>query len=208
MWNDEFLDKTLVQLTEQDSFTVRDSFEGTMVWGGTGSGKTSGSGNAFARAFVESGFGGLVLTAKNDELEFWRQITREYGREKQLVIIKPTNPYFFNWLEYEAKRQDGSDTQTVESLLILIIEVANEGSIQSSDSYWLLALRQMIRNTIDMLKCAGEVVSVENMYRFIVTAPTSISRLKSSDWQKDSYAYHCLTKATENYERWLDENQR
>jgi len=35
--------------------------------GPSGSGKTTGSGQALARAFLENGFGGLVLCAKADE---------------------------------------------------------------------------------------------------------------------------------------------
>ncbi len=194
------LDTPLVQLSEHDSWTIRDSFEGTMVFGGTGSGKTSGSGSTFANAFLKAGYGGLVLTAKTDELDLWREWSRACGREDQLVIIKPSNPYYFDFMEYEAKRQDGSDTQTMVSLFMLIIEIANEGSIESKEAYWLLALRQMLRNTIDILKCAGELISVESMYRFIVSAPTSITRMGSGDWQEDSYCYKCLSKATDRYE--------
>jgi hypothetical protein len=206
--NDIDMDTPLVQLSEQDSWTMRVSFEGTMVFGSTGSGKTSGSGHTFANAFLEAGYGGLVLTAKPDEKDNWREWSRQCGREHQLVIVKPTNPYFFDFMEYEAKRQDGSDTQTMVSLFMLIIEIANEGSIQSKETYWLLALRQMLRNTIDILKCAGEVVSVEAMYRLIVTAPTSISRLGSNEWQKESYCFTSLNKATDNYEALVSSGNR
>ena len=195
------LDTPLVQLSENDDWTLRDSFEGTMVFGGTGSGKTSGSGNTFANAFLKAGYGGLVLTAKTDELKLWREWSRACNREDQLVILKPSNPYFFDFMEYEARRQDGSDTQTMVSLFMLIIEIANEGSLQTKETYWLLALRQMLRNTIDILKCSGEVLTIETMYRLIVSAPTSISRLGAADWQKDSYCFRCLTNATDHFDQ-------
>lgn len=194
------LDSSLVQLSQNDDWTIRDSFEGTMVFGGTGSGKTSGSGHTFANAFLEAGYGGLVLTAKADEKNIWREWARRSGREDQLVIIKPTNPYFFDFMEYEAKRQDGSDTQTMVSLFMLIIEIANEGSLQTKETYWLLALRQMLRNCIDILKCAGELITVENMYRLIVSAPSSIARMGVSEWQKESYCFANLNKAADRFE--------
>jgi len=202
--NEIDLDTPLVQLSEQDSWTVRDSFEGTMVFGGTGSGKTSGSGHTFANAFLKAGYGGLVLTAKPDEIREWREWTKACGREDQLVVIHPAKSYYFDFMEYEARRQNGSDTQTMVSLFMLIIEIANEGSIQSKETYWLLALRQMLRNTIDVLKCSGELITVETMYRLIVSAPTSISRLGSSDWQKESYCFKCLNKAADNFENITD----
>jgi len=47
-----------------DSWRIKDACEGTMIFGGTGSGKTSGSGRALATSFLSAGFGGLVLCAK------------------------------------------------------------------------------------------------------------------------------------------------
>ena len=48
-----------------DLWRVKDACEGTVIFGGTGSGKTSGSGRALATAFLAAGFGGLVLCAND-----------------------------------------------------------------------------------------------------------------------------------------------
>ncbi len=55
----------------QNYWTLKDAFEGVQVFGGTGSGKSSGSGKALALAFLEANLGGLVLTAKTDERLAW-----------------------------------------------------------------------------------------------------------------------------------------
>ena len=55
----------------RDVWSIRDAFEGVQIFGAVGSGKTSGSGETIARAFLAAGFGGLVLTAKPDERELW-----------------------------------------------------------------------------------------------------------------------------------------
>ena len=47
-----------------DMWRIKDACEGTIIFGGTGSGKTSGSGRAIATSFLSAGFGGLVLCAK------------------------------------------------------------------------------------------------------------------------------------------------
>ena len=200
MTNDSDLDRTLVWLTEQDGITLRQLFEGIIGFGTSGSGKTSTTAHIFANAYLEAGFGGLVLTAKVDETPQWIEWVKEAGREKDLVIFKPTNPVFYDFMEREAKRQNGSDTETVVGLFMVIIEIANGGSLQSKETYWILALRQMLRNTVDILKCASAVVSIENMYILIITAPNSLSQLGSGDFQKDSYCFKCLSTATDNFE--------
>ena len=65
----------------EDDFTIRQACEGISIMGGIGSGKTSGSGAQFARAYLRAGFGGLVLCAKNDEAELWREYAKATGRE-------------------------------------------------------------------------------------------------------------------------------
>ena len=47
-------------------FDTEKCFTGFQIFGGTGSGKTSGSGSFIASAMLASGFGGLVLTFKPD----------------------------------------------------------------------------------------------------------------------------------------------
>ena len=61
-------------------WTFGHSFEGLFVSGATGSGKTSGTGRATARAMLRAGYGGLVLCAKADEPDLWETYAREEGR--------------------------------------------------------------------------------------------------------------------------------
>ena len=42
------------------------------ITGGIGSGKSSGSGRMLALSYLKNGFGGVVLTGKIDEVNFWR----------------------------------------------------------------------------------------------------------------------------------------
>jgi len=61
-----------VDLEIEKSVTVRQAFEGISIFGGTGSGKTTGSGRTIALSMLEKGWGGLVLTVKPDERERWQ----------------------------------------------------------------------------------------------------------------------------------------
>lgn len=78
---DDPLDQVLLGFSSADPFTIRDAFEGVQIFGGIGSGKTSGSGALFARSYLAAGFDGLVLTAKVDETDLWRRYAQETGRE-------------------------------------------------------------------------------------------------------------------------------
>ena len=67
------LNVPLLYLSDVDPFTLNDATQGVQIFGGVGSGKTSGSGRALAHAYLNAGFGGVVLCAKADEADLWRR---------------------------------------------------------------------------------------------------------------------------------------
>ena len=86
------LDTTLIELHGENGageWTVRDAVEGVQIFGGIGSGKTSGSGRMIALKYLKAGFGGLVLTVKPDEKEDWVGYARLAGREDDLIVVEP-----------------------------------------------------------------------------------------------------------------------
>ncbi|MFA6044460.1 MAG: hypothetical protein WC718_05705, partial [Phycisphaerales bacterium] len=115
-------------------WTCGDAFQGTQIFGGTGSGKTSTSGRRFAVGLLRVNrhdpkrrFGGLVLTAKNDDLGTWistnadrpgnvsaagrslREVVvfgPDHDRYVQLGLGQPAGPVGFNFLEYERQLYD------------------------------------------------------------------------------------------------------
>lgn len=70
--------------TEND-FTLSHALTGVQVFGSTGSGKTSASIRALATSYLKAGMGGLVLTAKTDELDNWMKLAEEAGRFDDLI---------------------------------------------------------------------------------------------------------------------------
>ena len=102
------LDAPLLRLSPNDVFSVRDACAGVHIFGGIGSGKTSGSGRMLAGAYLRAGFGGLVTAVKPEEVELWKQYAREHGRERSIVVFDENEG--FNFLTYELGRQ-GADGQ-------------------------------------------------------------------------------------------------
>lgn len=196
------LSSPLLTWNRADAWTLRDAVEGTLVLGATGSGKSSGSGRAIALAMLRAGFGGLVLTAKADERMLWEGYCREAGRLDDLAVFGRHEPHRFNFLEHEATRQGagGGLTENVVNLLSTVLEVAERNSAGGGDGredsgYWKRANRQLCRNVVDLLLLAKGRVTVPDLYRVIVSAPTSLEQLRSEEWKARSLCFRCLAEA-------------
>ena len=98
------LDRPMLRFGGTDAWTIRDACAGTLIFGDTGSGKTSGSGQTITMAMLEAGFGGLVLTAKSSETDRSRKYMDRCGRTEDLVVFSPEGPHRFNFMEYERRR--------------------------------------------------------------------------------------------------------
>src|SRR5258706_722042 len=94
---DADLRQPLFYLSPTDPFRLQDAVEGCIIFGATGSGKTSGSGETIAKSLLRNGCGGLVLTAKSSEAPLWERYCRETGRE--LIVFSPSSGRTFNFLD-------------------------------------------------------------------------------------------------------------
>lgn len=193
------LDTPLLYFSPHDAWTIRDACEGVQIFGSIGSGKTSGSGAAIARAFLRAGFGGLVLCAKPEECQLWERYAKETGREKQLVIIRPGSPWRFNFLDYELSREGrgGGMTENLVNLFTSVIAIA-EGKVEqvSGDgAYWQRASRQLLRNAIELLALAQRSITLADIYRIINDAPQSRDDTESAQWWGTSFTAECLKLA-------------
>lgn len=175
---------------EQSTWTIRHAVEGVQIFGGIGSGKTSGSGRMLALKYLKAGFGGLVLTAKPDEKELWQQYCTETRRTQDLVIIEPNGKYNFNFLEYESTHTDSNEaiTENIVQVLKTVIRAGEEkDSGKGDDPFWETALDMLIFNVIDLCKIAYGSVSVQMMYDIVQTLPktTDIPNRQESEEAKD-----------------------
>lgn len=193
------LDHPLLKFEAGDMWTVRDAAACTQIFGDTGSGKTSGSGQSIARAMLKAGFGGLVLTAKSSETERWRGYMRDHGRENDLVIFSPEGPYRFNFLEHERTRtsRGGGATENLVELFVTALSVNTSGGESRQDPFWERALRQLLRNAIDALRLAGEPLSVSALRGVIGAIPLSIEQAQSEEWRASSPLMAMLREARE-----------
>ncbi|WP_276366261.1 TraM recognition domain-containing protein [Chryseolinea sp. H1M3-3] len=170
------LDTPLIEIQgklQNDIWTIRHAVEGVQIFGGIGSGKSSGSGRFLALKYLRAGFGGLVLTVKPDEREEWIKYCRLVNRIHDLVVISSQNDNFFNFLDYETERNSGGQlTENLVDVLKTVIRAGSEKSHgKSEDPFWENALDMLLFNVIDLCQLAYGKISVRRMYDIVQSIP-------------------------------------
>lgn len=192
------LETPLLNLSPHDLWTIRHACEGTQIFGTIGSGKTSGSGAAIARAYLKSGFGGLVLCAKPEERRLWERYASETGRTDDLIIVAPNAPWRFNFLDYEMRRDGGGGgiTENIVALLAFVIEIIEgKQDMDSREPFWDRAMREMLRNAVDLLALAQGSISLQNIYDVIISAPQNVKQMADKEWEQHSFCAQCFLQA-------------
>jgi hypothetical protein len=187
----------LLQLSEHDWYTIGHSYEGTLAFGQTGSGKSSGPGRALSLAFLRAGYGGLVTTSKPQDADDWRQLAKLAGREKDLRVISPGGAWTLNILDYQyrAGERGAGLSENVVNLSLEWLQTRDRARGQPADPFWLDSSRFLQTCAIDLLGLAGERITFANIARVIGSAASSSDEVRSAEWQKDSYLNGLISRA-------------
>ena len=177
--------------TSQDTsiWTLRHAVEGVQIFGGIGSGKTSGSGRSIALKYLSFGFGGLVLTVKPDEKDLWISYCKEAGRLDDLIILGEKSPNRFNFIEYESNSGHSGKTYTENIVQVLktVISAAHtkDSSGMSNDGFWEKALDMVIFNIIDLCLIAYGKITIQTMYDIAQSLPKDGERaiIVHEEWE-------------------------
>jgi hypothetical protein len=190
------LDTPLLKLTPQDAFTLRDACAGVHIFGAIGSGKTTGSGQALAGAYLRAGMGGLVCCAKPDEVELWQRYAARHGRSSSVLLFDEKQG--FNFLAYELARQGLDGIGSVTECLMRVLEAARRTTPSpagTGDVFWQDATRQLLRNAIPILYAANGTASISDILDFVHAAPTSPEQLEHPDFKERNPAYQTMLRA-------------
>jgi hypothetical protein len=177
-------------LTDSDHINLADFFEGTLITGAPGTGKTACSGYQFANTFLGNPkMGGLVLTAKAEETRNWIRYARQAGREKDLIVFNAESGLCFDPLHYEWSRpgRGAGDLENVIDIFTTLAAVGRHEVGHGHDPFWERGNEQLIRNVVVLLDLAGEAVSIANIDRVIKSLPSRPEEHEEESWQKDSY---------------------
>ncbi|MBV8098919.1 MAG: TraM recognition domain-containing protein, partial [Verrucomicrobia bacterium] len=181
----------------RDVWTLEDACRGTVIMGANGSGKSSGPASHLAECFLNAGFGGLVLCAKADEAEAWRTLLQRTGRVKSALFFGTDPHWKINFLNYEANRAGGGGlTENIVNLFVRVAEIIEQRNAGvANQEYWQRAMKQLVRNAIDLLLTAGRQVSLSEIVAVINSAPESEVQTTERHWQQQSKCYSYLLEA-------------
>lgn len=170
------IDKPLLSFeTEKGDahWTIKASFSGLTIVGGTGSGKSSGSARTIAKRLLRNNYGGLVLTVKEDELDSWRQFCTEEGRSNDLIVVEPEASFFFNFLEYISTIDTGENyAQNIFKCIKEVIKANEQRTTgKGDDMFWDQANDMYLKNLIQLTLLAYGKVTIELLFDIAQTAP-------------------------------------
>lgn len=183
------------------AFNLRNACEGVLITGSNGSGKSSGSGNAFALAYLRAEFGGLVLTVKPSDVYDWIHYARRAGREKDLVIVRPdeegASKHCFNFLDYELSRpgRGRGITENIVAILMNVLSPSIGVKLSSSDRFWDDTLRELLRNIVATAVTAGRRLDLRLLVEVLLSAPHSTAEARSPAFLEDSLCARLLREA-------------
>jgi hypothetical protein len=149
-----------------EKWTIGDACEGVQIFGGTGSGKTSGSGQMLAKTYLYNWFGGLVLTVKAGDSQMWTQYCKDLNRADDIMVVNESEEYKFNFLQYLV--QEGYSTSNITHTFLSALQKYNSGD------YWQNAMEQLIKNTVNLLIMGTGSVSIQEMYKAVTSGPKSL----------------------------------
>lgn len=183
----------LLNLSENDTWTLRDATSGVQIFGATGSGKSSTSGKAIAKAYLSAGFGGLVLCAKVDEAQRWLQYAKECGREKSIIHVHENGDFRFDFLNYEMTREGGGDPENILDLFVKVVELTQGSSMsEGENAYFYESCKALLRSAIYICSEGYGKISLVDIYNIVSSAPTSMDEVNSDKWKAESECYKAL----------------
>lgn len=173
-----------------EGYRISDALTGTVVFGATGSGKSSGPGKHIAYGFLANGFGGIVMCSKSEEADIWRKWAEETGRIDDLVVIDKEGEWRFNPMDYEGTRS-GRGAGIAINLVAMMSEIAGAvrgsaggGDHGGSDKFWEESLAHMLANLVTLALLAGIPVSLLLLRSILDSAPLTVEETQSEQWQK------------------------
>lgn len=143
-------------------------YTGLIVFGSTGTGKTSACAYPFFDQLVnckkwaeDECIGGLILDVKGD---FWKEainILGRNGRRKDIIIIEPGSGYYFNPIHYPHL-----DAKVIAERLYSVLENLNSNDGRQ-DSYWKDKSINLISNAIGLIRSCFGYATLSDIYEIL-----------------------------------------
>ena len=173
----------LFKLSKKDDFRLRNAVEGVAIFGGSGGGKSSGSGHTINQAFLRAQMGGVVFCAKSDEARMWQEYARQAGRSDDIIFFSPEEAWCFNFINNELQRKSrgGGDSEVIVKLLTTIAGVTKRDSAngggQGDAKFWEESSNLLLRKVVDLVAMGKGHITIGDMYDVLDSAPNRSNSL-------------------------------
>ena len=190
----------MLKIGKRDFLRLDDCLRGTVILGGTGSGKTSGSARTLAKAYLKAGFGGLVMCAHDAERAQWEQLAKETGRAGSIVVMDASGKRRINFLDYAMATLGEGGFNT--NLLDIIKRIAEAGDVAEGNSnggenkFFYDSAFEMLGNVFPILHAVYGTIRLRDVMTFIDTAPKSPVEMNNPEWTEHSFCAKTLALAS------------
>ena len=195
------LDRCILNLTgsshPDDQITLRDLLEHLIVFGSTGSGKSSSIGyylvrNILSQCCPQTGLKtGMIVFQYKDDTEQWIRWAEEFGRADDLIIIDDSETDVFNILE---AYRDMDANNAVETLMVLS-RLTLRGGSGDEKPYWQIMNRQRLHRLVLLNQLSGEPLNALTLARIHDSAPRTADQLQDERFHNRSLCWQMLGKA-------------
>ncbi len=190
------LDTRLIKLGKS-YLTLRDSYKGNFILGGTGSGKSSSVLKTKLCALLSCGAGGIFLTTKPEDTKNYLRLIQEMGRMDDVMVMDESAEVQFNLMDYCAATS-ASHGFTYNLVLMLMqlseaLRVAKGAQADDgSNAFFRDAAERWLASALPLLVLAKERLEMRDLSDFFLSVPRSLQEVKSPAWQKQSLCWQVL----------------
>jgi hypothetical protein len=182
------------------AFRVADAQCGTVTFGSTGGGKSSGPNKHLAFGCLKAGFGFLVLTAKKEDCRTWQDWVAECDRSQDLIIVNAEGDWRYNFMEEEASRPGGGGGFTINIVALLdeiggTISGGGKSDGGGDNKVWEDALHTLNTFAVGLPLLAGLKVTLPLLRQITSSAAQTLEQVNDPVWQKSSLCYQILQEA-------------
>lgn len=182
------LDVPLVAFDRENALTLRGLLANLIVFGRTGSGKTSGSGFTLLRGILRHPrSGGILLSNKPSDRADFKRLAQQTGRTDDVLWFSLQDTLRFNVLDH-VYRVSGGSTAEIVSCLMTVGETLRSGgqSGHRSDdaAYWRKLSEQLLYHAVQIVKLARQGITAADLQRFLGGAAHSPEELRQDAWRE------------------------